>query len=1247
MKKHLYLLLLLLTVTTLSAQVAINQDNSTPDPSAMLDVKSSDKGMLVPRMTTAQRDAIASPATGLLVFDTDTESFWYRDSGSWVRLISGWGLTGNAGTVDGTNFIGTTDDVPLDFRVNNTRGLRIEPTVSSPNLIGGFSGNTVATGIFGATISGGGNAVYENQITANYGTIGGGVRNIVSGSSSAVSGGFYNTASGNGAMIGGGENNTASGDQSVVSGGLENTASGPQSTVVGGFGNRAAGFGSVATGTLAQINHFGTFLFSDGNSPYVFNSVSNNEFGVRATGGVRFVTAIDGSGNPTQTVRIDNTGTVTAAAFVGDGSGLTNLPSTADNLGNHTATSDINLNNNWLTNGTSNRGLSINADGSSFIETEGAKVGLQLRSGDSPYLRLDQDNSQNWGAYTWDIVGNESNFFIRDVSGGSKLPFKIKPGSSSDRLVINGTNVGIGKEIPGSALDVDGTVTATAFVGDGSGLTNLPTNSLAIIADADNDTKIQVEENADEDIIRFDLAGTEHFRMDGPRLEILNSGSSVFIGQGAGASNTIGESITAVGMSSLYNQTSGYYNSALGRTSLYYNTTGNNNSAFGAYSMFKNTSGSNNTVMGLSALQENQLGNNNVAIGSFAGSLALGDGNIFLGYNAGYNETGSNKLYIDNSSTTTPLIYGDFSSNALTVNGSLRVNDGTQSSGHVLTSDASGNATWQQPLMFVTDTLTIIADADRDTKIQLEESADEDKIRFDLAGTERFVMDGSRLSVLNSGNSVFMGEGAGANDDLTDNKNVFIGFNAGASNTTGVQNNAVGYGALSAQTSGASANNAIGYQAMFRHATGNFNCAFGNQSMYFNTTGTKNTAIGAGSLYQNQSGSNNVAVGLNAGFTSLGSGNVFLGYTAGYFEKGSNKLYIDNSDSTSPLIYGEFDNGILSFNANIGIGTNSPDRPLTIKGTGTDPEWLSFKDDAGFTQWHINNKLGGLNFAETGSADGRLFLAAGGNVGFGTTSPTQAKVVINGTVSNNLGSYGYLNSSGNTGTASGSNPYSLYANERIAASEFNAHSDIRIKNIRGASDCREDLATLLQIEITDYTLRDTIAKGSTPQKKVIAQQVEQVYPQAVTTNLTEVVPDIYKRAGVEDGWVQLATDLKPGERVKIITEQSAEVYEITQVEESRFRVAELKTRNSKLETVFVYGREVNDFHTVDYEAIAMLNVSATQEQQRIIEAQEKRIAELEAQNTALKNDFEKRLARIEAALQTRAEEGNSVGSSEK
>ncbi|MEZ5003710.1 MAG: H-type lectin domain-containing protein [Chitinophagales bacterium] len=489
---------------------------------------------------------------------------------------------------------------------------------------------------------------------------------------------------------------------------------------------------------------------------------------------------------------------------------------------------------------------------------------------------------------------------------------------------------------PATGLLVFDNETGSFWFYTGSVWTELVSGNLTTLSDEDGDTKIQVEESADEDIIRFDLGGTEHFVMDGPRLEVLNSGSSVFIGQGAGASNTIGESNTAVGTSSLNNQTSGYYNSALGRSSLYSNTTGNYNSACGGYSMYKNTSGSNNTAMGLNALQENQIGNNNVAIGSFAGSLSKGDGNIFLGYNAGYNEAGSNKLYIDNSSTSTPLIYGDFSSNALTINGSLRLNDGTQSSGHVLTSDASGNATWQQPQTFVTDTLAIIADADHDTKIQVEESGDEDKIRFDLAGTERFVMNGPRLSVLNSGNSVFIGEGAGANDDLTNNFNVFIGYNSGANNTTGVQNNSIGYGALSTQSSSAGANNAFGYKALFNHTTGNFNSAFGDQSMNKSTTGTNNTALGASALFNNQTGSENVAVGVNAGYFTTGSGNVFLGSFAGELETGSNKLYIDNSDTGSPLIYGEFDNDIVKMNGKVGIGTTSaPTQELDVNGNTT------------------------------------------------------------------------------------------------------------------------------------------------------------------------------------------------------------------------------------------------------------------------------------------------------------------------
>ncbi|MBK8195897.1 MAG: hypothetical protein IPK76_22840 [Lewinellaceae bacterium] len=96
MKKYLVSLFLLLTAATLCAQVSVNQDNSTPDPSAMLDVKSSDKGMLIPRMTTAQRDGIATPAPGLIIYNTTDSCFnyytgtnWYKDCGQKRDVLEG------------------------------------------------------------------------------------------------------------------------------------------------------------------------------------------------------------------------------------------------------------------------------------------------------------------------------------------------------------------------------------------------------------------------------------------------------------------------------------------------------------------------------------------------------------------------------------------------------------------------------------------------------------------------------------------------------------------------------------------------------------------------------------------------------------------------------------------------------------------------------------------------------------------------------------------------------------------------------------------------------------------------------------------------------------------------------------------------------------------------------------------------------------------------------------------------------
>ena len=131
MKKLKSFALFLFSVLCLysSAQVAITNPPASPDASAMLDVKSTTKGLLIPRMTEAQRTAIVNPATGLLVYQQNGSTGFYYNSGTpaspvWQALNTmqtGWSTTGNAGTDTAINFLGTIDNHDLKFRVNNNR----------------------------------------------------------------------------------------------------------------------------------------------------------------------------------------------------------------------------------------------------------------------------------------------------------------------------------------------------------------------------------------------------------------------------------------------------------------------------------------------------------------------------------------------------------------------------------------------------------------------------------------------------------------------------------------------------------------------------------------------------------------------------------------------------------------------------------------------------------------------------------------------------------------------------------------------------------------------------------------------------------------------------------------------------------------------------------------------------------------------------------------------------------------------
>ncbi|MCB0630696.1 MAG: hypothetical protein KDD15_13205, partial [Lewinella sp.] len=88
------------------AQVSINETNADPDPSAMLDVQSIDKGVLLPRMTTDEMNAIVDPAPGLLIFNEETQSYWHRDATQWCEI--------SAGAVPPAGLLLNKDDCYLD-----------------------------------------------------------------------------------------------------------------------------------------------------------------------------------------------------------------------------------------------------------------------------------------------------------------------------------------------------------------------------------------------------------------------------------------------------------------------------------------------------------------------------------------------------------------------------------------------------------------------------------------------------------------------------------------------------------------------------------------------------------------------------------------------------------------------------------------------------------------------------------------------------------------------------------------------------------------------------------------------------------------------------------------------------------------------------------------------------------------------------------------------------------------------------
>jgi hypothetical protein len=339
-----FLLLMLINNGYVHAQVGIG--TTTPTASSILDVTSTTKGLLTPRMTAAQKTAISSPATGLLIYQTDgSAGFWYYDGTAWVPFMSGWLITGNTGTVDGTNFLGTTDDVPLTFRVNNQKAGRIDNTLQNAfygykagdsittgnynTLIGHMAGRNCKTGsrcVFIGDSAGysasnplwvtavGYGACFNNTATV---TVAVGYKALYANTTGAS-----NTAVGNTAI---GANTTGANNTGVGAGALAALLTGSQNTAVGssalnrnltGSGSSAFGYQSLFNDTTGTFNSaFGySCLLQNRNGSY------NVAFGASALENTRgsFNTALGyGAG------RLNSTGSYNL--YLGDSANATSV----------------------------------------------------------------------------------------------------------------------------------------------------------------------------------------------------------------------------------------------------------------------------------------------------------------------------------------------------------------------------------------------------------------------------------------------------------------------------------------------------------------------------------------------------------------------------------------------------------------------------------------------------------------------------------------------------------------------------------------------------------------------------------------------------------------------------------------------------------------------------------------------------------------------------------------------------------
>jgi hypothetical protein len=508
-----------------------------------------------------------------------------------------------------------------------------------------------------------------------------------------------------------------------------------------------------------------------------------------------------------------------------------------------------------------------------------------------------------------------------------------------------------------------------------------------------------------------------------------------------------------------------------------------------------------------------------------------------------------------------------------------------------------------------------LADADNNTKIQVEESTNDNIIRFDINGTEVLTFkkntNGNVIVQTSETNNTFYGNGVALNN--TGSQNTFFGGQSGFANTSGYNNTFLGRRAGFANTTGFR-NTFLGSFTGSSHTTGISNTFLGATAGRFMTTGSRNVLIGDGSGQDNTTGNNNVMIGYGAGLTGNGSGNIFIGQLSGADEPGSNKLYIENTNSTRPLIYGDFANDTVKIYGTLGVkdayqfpitdGTNG--QVLQTNGSGQ-LSWITATaaDHLGNHTATQNIQLNSNWLSNDGGNEG-IGIDNTGEVGIGTTNP-QSKFHINGgsfwlggthsgglpvaagsgirmfTETSNtvayLYAYDYTNTQANNmalqepgglvgiGRVPTTNRLEVNGNaSKASAGSWLANSDARLKtNIQPLSP-EKILNDLLALQGVTYEWNDTITGNDRPkgiQYGFTAQNIQQVFPILVNEDEQGYLQTAY---GTYDAMTVEAIRALNDKIEQLKTENEVLKIQVAKVNQHQNEIDELKAMLGQLQT---------------------------------------------------------------------------------